>query len=285
MAVNIQTYLAHRRRYEVLITLFVVGLLVTLNATSKIIENLRDGLPSGWQAAWIDEGSSGLAVLVLIPLLVRFLSHLNLSFANLRWRAGWLVVGFFVFSLLHIAMFSALRWLVLESYEFGSVGLRLLYEMRKDLLTYVLVVVAIYAYQFILDRLQGEARFLAEGADQSDEAVDRLVSSRQRTQFLVKMLNREYLVRVDEIDWVESAGNYVLMHCGGRSYPMRSTLAGLAEELDQQQFLRTHRTAIVNLERVESLTGSGDMKVELTTGDVVPVSRTYLPQVRGALAS
>ncbi len=276
---NVQAYLEHRRRYEVLISLGVVALLTTLNATSKIIERWRDGLPSDWQAAWIDEASSGLAVLILIPLLVGFLRHLNLSFSNLRWRAGWLLVGFLLFSSLHIAMFSAIRWLVQDSFTFGSPGLTLLYEMRKDLVTYVLIVAAIYAYQFILDRLQGEARFLAEHSEGSQDV--RPADGRQRSQFLVKMLNREYLVRVDEIDWVESAGNYVLMHCGERSYPMRSTLAGLAEQLDQRQFLRTHRTAIVNLERVASLSGSG--AVELTTGVTVPVSRTYLPRVRDAL--
>jgi len=99
------------------------------------------------------------------------------------------------------------------------------------------------------------------------------------------MLNKEYLVRVEEIDWVESASNYVLMHCGERSYPMRGTLSGLADELNEAQFIRVHRTAIVNLKRVESLNETGDLRAQLTSGDLVPISRTYLPDLKKALTA
>ena len=285
--VNLQHYLQHRRFYEVVIAIAVVLLITTTGATTEIIDNLRDGAASNWRAAWAKELSSGFSVLVLLPLIALFLRRMNLNYSNLYSRAVWLVPGFVVFSLLHIGMFTLIRMVVWasagETYRFGSLGWSLLYEMRKDLLVYVGIVSFLSGYQFILNRLQGEARFLAAGSAQSSTSPqDKGV---YRRQFLVKMLNKEYLVRVEEIDWVESASNYVLMHCGERSYPMRGTLSGLADELNEAQFIRVHRTAIVNLKRVESLNETGDLRAQLTSGDLVPISRTYLPDLKKALTA
>lgn len=282
---TVDQYLQHRRRYEVVFALMITALIVATGATSEIIENLRTGVPSNWQSAWAKELSSGIAVLLLIPAVALFLQRLNLNYSNLRRRAPWLLVGFLAFSLLHIGIFTVIRTLVWasagETYDAGSLGWSLLYEMRKDFLTYVGIVAVLYGYEFILNRLQGEARFLARS--QLPAAAEESPASAYREQFLVKMLNREYLVRVEEIDWVESASNYVLMHCGERSYPMRSTLAGLADELDQQRFMRVHRTAIVNLASVEVLKEVDELRAQLTSGELVPVSRTYFSDLKRAL--
>ncbi len=282
---TILQYLKHRRRHEVVIAVAITTLIVATGATSEIIENLRNGIPSDWQVAWAKELSSGIAVLLLIPALALFLKRLNLNYSNLSRRAPWLLVGFLVFSLLHIGIFTVVRTLLWatagETYNAGSIGWSLLYEMRKDFLVYVGIVAVLYGYEFILNRLQGEARFLARSTGPAASSEN--TPGRYRTQFLVKMLNKEYLVRVEEIDWVESASNYVLMHCGDRSYPMRSTLAGLANQLDQQHFMRVQRTAIVNLASVESLKETDELRAQLTSGDLVPVSRTYFSDLKRAL--
>ena len=289
---TLQLYLEHRRRYEITLAVVVVAVIISITATSEIIENLRNGMPSGWQGAWAKELSSGISVLILLPLLALFLNWLNLSFSNLRWRIGWHLPAFLIFSLLHTGMFTAMRSLLWasagETYDFGPVGWVLIYEIRKDLIVYVGVVTVVGGYEFILNRLQGEARFLASSgptAATSPRPPPTGGASGPRTQFLVKMLNKEYLVRVAEIDWVESASNYVLMHCGERSYPMRFTLTGLAEQLDQAQFMRVHRTAIVNLDRVESIREADELRAELTSGDLVPISKAYLPELKRALAA
>lgn len=280
---TLQHYLAHRRRFEILLTGSIITLFIVTLATSEIIENIRAGAPSDWLRAWATEGTAGVAVLLLIPLLAWFLRRLNLNLSNLRWRAAWLLAGFLIFSLLHIAAFTGMRILLWaaagESYRFGSIGWGLLYEMRKDLLVYIGIVAVLYGYEFILNRLQGEARFLNS---RSSGSVSEALPER-RTEFLVKMLSQEYLVRVGEIDWIESAGNYVLMHCGDRTYPMRSTLTGIGEVLDPGQFMRVHRTAIVNLQRVETLNEDEDLRAQLCSGELVPVSRTFLPELRKKL--
>ncbi|ALO45788.1 LytTR family DNA-binding domain-containing protein [Pseudohongiella spirulinae] len=101
-----------------------------------------------------------------------------------------------------------------------------------------------------------------------------------RHQFLVNMLDRSYLVKSEQIDWVQSAGNYVLLHCADRSYPMRMTLSGMVSQLDPKLFLRVHRTAIVNVSRIVAVKESGDIQLELENGTLVPVSKTYLPVLK-----
>ncbi len=280
---TLQHYLKHRRRYEVAMALAIAGLVAATLATSEMLENLRAGLASDWQGAWARELTSGLSVLALLPLLALFVDRLDLSFSTIRQKAIWLLAGFVVFSLLHIALFTALRTILWagagETYTLGDPGWVLLYEMRKDLLVYLAIVAGLVAYRFVLTRLQGEARFLAAGPVPPEERED----GGYRSRFLVKMLNREYLVRVEEIHWVESAGNYVLLHCGDRTYPMRSTLSGMAAALDPRDFMRVHRTAIVNLHRVEGLEEGDETRLRLAGGARVPMSRTYLSELKRKL--
>jgi hypothetical protein len=277
---TIATYLEHRRWVEVAAVVSTMFLVAATQTTTEVIDNLRQGLPSDWLAAAAKELTSGVAVLAMLPALVAFLRWLDPRWSNLRWRVLWHVPAFLVFSFGHILLFTLMRILIWaaagDRYNTGPLGLGLLYEMRKDLLLYLVLVAVVGAYRFILDRLQGEAHFL--GSEEADAGPE------YRDRFLVKMLDREYLVRVDQVEWIGSASNYVLLHCGGRSYPMRYTLTRLAADLDPVRFLRVHRTAIVNLDQVRAVDEGAELRVELVGGARVPVSRSGLPALRAALA-
>lgn len=69
----------------------------------------------------------------------------------------------------------------------------------------------------------------------------------------VRKSGRVVLLDVAEVDWVESAGNYVRLHVGGEAYLLRRTTKELERELDPGAFLRIHRSIIVNMERVSHL--------------------------------
>jgi two-component system LytT family response regulator len=97
------------------------------------------------------------------------------------------------------------------------------------------------------------------------------------TRLQVPVGDRIRLVRVEDIDWLEGAGNYVRVHVGRERHLVRTTLAALERELDPQRFTRIHRSAIVNLDRVRELepyTG-GDYIAFLADGRKLRVSRTY----------
>jgi len=70
---------------------------------------------------------------------------------------------------------------------------------------------------------------------------------------VVKENGRLFFVRTADIDWVEASGNYVRLHVGAESHLLRETMSGLESRLDPEQFLRIHRSAIVNIERIKEL--------------------------------
>ncbi|MGZ8711142.1 MAG: LytR/AlgR family response regulator transcription factor [Thermoanaerobaculia bacterium] len=85
------------------------------------------------------------------------------------------------------------------------------------------------------------------------------------------------ILKVDEIDWLEAAGNYVEVHARGKSYLLRSTISNLEERLDRRRFSRIHRSTIVNVDRVSQIRSDahGDYDVTLTAGNVLRMSRKY----------
>lgn len=103
--------------------------------------------------------------------------------------------------------------------------------------------------------------------------------------FLSRLLVRKdgclVVVRLEEVDWIEAEGNYVRLHDRTASHRYRRTLDALESRLDMRRFVRTHRSAIVNVERILELhpTGSGGYDVLLRDGTRVPLSRGYKKRV------
>ncbi len=85
------------------------------------------------------------------------------------------------------------------------------------------------------------------------------------------------VIRTDEIDWLEAQGNYVRLHVGAAQHSMRSSISALASQLDPKRFLRTHRSYIVNVERIVEVQPwfAGQVIVVLRNGAKVHVSRSY----------
>ncbi len=96
-------------------------------------------------------------------------------------------------------------------------------------------------------------------------------------RILVKSKGRIVILRTAEIDWIESAGNYVTLHCGPESHLVRETMAEIAGKLDGRTFVRIHRSSIVNIDRIEEIQPSfhGEYDVILKTGARLVLSRTY----------
>jgi len=73
------------------------------------------------------------------------------------------------------------------------------------------------------------------------------------TRISIRNDDRTVFVRTADIDFIESAGNYVAVHAGKESHILRETMASLESQLDPEKFLRVSRSAIVNLDRVREL--------------------------------
>ncbi|HEX8255696.1 MAG TPA: LytTR family DNA-binding domain-containing protein [Thermoanaerobaculia bacterium] len=128
------------------------------------------------------------------------------------------------------------------------------------------------------------------GTSASDAALNDLLLQLQKPrEFLQRVVinvkGRTLLFRVDQIDWFEAAGNYVRLHVGRERYLLRETMSGLEEKLDPQQFVRIHRSSIVNLERVREMqpTSHGEYSVTLTDDTRLTLSRVYRDRIKPLL--
>jgi two-component system LytT family response regulator len=97
------------------------------------------------------------------------------------------------------------------------------------------------------------------------------------TRFAVRDDNRYLLVTTDQVDWFDSAANYVRLHVGANAYLIRMTMNELEQKLDPQHFARIHRSTIVNISRVKEVTPDwhGEFDVKLIDGTNLRLTRTY----------
>ncbi len=106
-----------------------------------------------------------------------------------------------------------------------------------------------------------------------------------RTRFVVRRGNAHHFVPVDEVDWIDSADNYLQLHAGDRTHLWRGTMKEAEDQLDRGRFVRIHRSAIVAVDRILSIstTATGHV-VELRGGARLRSSRQYGERIRELLA-
>jgi two-component system LytT family response regulator len=110
-------------------------------------------------------------------------------------------------------------------------------------------------------------------------------SRRYLTRLVVRGDGRVRLIEASHVDWIEAADNYVVLHAGAETHAVRETMTRLAAELDPERFVRIHRSAIVQIDRIAELRPSfhGDFVVWLRDGTRVNMSRAYRQSVEAVL--
>jgi two-component system LytT family response regulator len=93
----------------------------------------------------------------------------------------------------------------------------------------------------------------------------------------IRQTGHTILLPTDEIDWVETYGNYLKVHAGRESHLIRGTMQQLEAKLDPEKFVRVHRSAIVNVEKVKEIhpRTNGDQDLVLHNGSGLMLSRNY----------
>jgi two-component system LytT family response regulator len=130
----------------------------------------------------------------------------------------------------------------------------------------------------LADRLEG----LLSRHDTAAEPV----TVPRTARLVVRDADRLSFLEIEQIAWFESAGNYVRVHSGGRSYLMRTTMDRLADRLaGRDTFIRVRRSAIVNVRAVATLEryGKAAFVVHLRDGTKIISSRYYQPGIRRLL--
>jgi two-component system LytT family response regulator len=135
--------------------------------------------------------------------------------------------------------------------------------------------------------LRARDRIQRRTLDNGLASLARTLRERPRylTRVSVKTAGKIVLVEVSTVDWIEAADNYVRLHVGSREYLHRETLAGLEKQLDPERFVRIHRSALVQIDRIAELhpASHGDMDVVLRHGKTLTLSRTFVEGVRRVL--
>jgi two-component system LytT family response regulator len=132
-------------------------------------------------------------------------------------------------------------------------------------------------------------RELVKGRSLEDfrESIAKIVEKVRRDRsypewVLLKADGKNVFVKVRDIDWIESSRNNVRIHVGPTLYLLHETTTAIASRLDPKRFLRIHRSAIVNIERIRELHPwfNGDYAVILRDGTQLTLSASYRDRLR-----
>jgi two-component system LytT family response regulator len=96
-------------------------------------------------------------------------------------------------------------------------------------------------------------------------------------RLVIKSGGRVFFLKVDEIDWIEAAGNYARLHVARESHLLRETIKNLETQLDPNKFLRINRSTIVRIDRIKELQPwfHGEHVIILQDGTQLTSSRGY----------
>jgi two-component system LytT family response regulator len=135
-----------------------------------------------------------------------------------------------------------------------------------------------------VDRALGRVRDQREQAPGTGHIDPRLLSlleelrdRRRSDRLVVKTGGRVVFLRTEDIDWVEASGNYVRLHVGSDAHLLRESMKNMERRLDPSTFVRIHRSAIVNVDRIRELEPwfHGEYIVILRDGTRLTSSRVF----------
>jgi two-component system LytT family response regulator len=118
------------------------------------------------------------------------------------------------------------------------------------------------------------------------QMADRRGGDGRKGRLVVRDGGRILFIDLEELVWIESAGNYVKFHVGDKSYLQRETMRSMEERLPDDQFVRISRSALVNLNHVKEfrLRSKGSYVVHLRQGGTLVSSRHYRENIERAVA-
>jgi two-component system LytT family response regulator len=127
-------------------------------------------------------------------------------------------------------------------------------------------------------------RVVGTNAVRSQTDVSRDEASLER-KLAIKSHDGTVLLDIEDIDWVDAAGDYMCVHARGETHILRSTLKNLMQRLDPARFKRIHRSTVVNLDRIVKVTPlkKGEYLLALDNEEKLKVSRNFREAIKAFL--
>lgn len=253
-----------RTIYEALAWVALITFLWTVDTFAKISYRNNTGIGKDNFRLISDQATSAIAALIMVIFVVYWLRLFPIR--RDRWASAVIghTVGSIMFAFGHHVLMIVQRVIL---YSFRDITYRwqsdfvpnLIVEYQKDIKIYIGIVAVISAYQY----------YRHVQSDSSPQA--------DRTKRLaVQTGTGEAFIAYDEIDYVEASRNYVEVHVGDKAYLIRDTFANMEKRLANGSFARSHRSYIVNLDRVAEIkTTDSTQQIYLKNGVTLPLSRSY----------
>lgn len=249
----------------------LVTLLWGADLFARIAEREQSGFGKDDFRLVSEQVTSGIAVLVMVLFVIRWLRLFPLR------RDVWVpavighTAGSVLFAFGHHALMIVLRvpWYSVNGREYGwrePFLPNLIVEYQKDIKVYFGIVVLLAAYGLYRRSRQ----------EISAAPIDRIV---------VQTGVADRVLSVASIEFLEAARNYVSVHAEGREFVVRDSISNLVRVLPGTRFARTHRSYIVNLDKVREIrTADSQHCVVLTSGRLIPLSRGYRDAFRSLIS-
>lgn len=273
----------HKVAFEILVLLCYFSINATINATTELMEEAREASISFqvWEP-FVWEFSSAFASLLLFPVIAWFMRRNPWNWLRMKTSVACYLIAALVYGVLHITLMVAMResvYLFTESdYQFSN-GIQqllfeFLYELRKDVWSFCFLVAIIAMYRYLIAQWLGDAQPISSDSKVEDKVT---ITESLPNILLVKKLGKEFLIKTNNIEWVEACGNYVNLHIDKQIYPMRITMAEFMLKSRSYGLVRVHKSSAVNLNWVHFIEplSSGDGEIVMQSGTKVRLSRRY----------
>jgi hypothetical protein len=251
-----------RRIVEIAAWIILVAILWGTDLLAKLSERDLTGVGKDTFRLVSEQVTSAVAVLVMILFLVQWLKLFPIR------RDAWAravighTIGTVIFAFGHFALMVAMRipWYALNGRTYvwrDPFVANLFVEYQKDIKIYIGFVVLIAAYQY----------YRRSRPDGEPALADRLV---------VQTGSGESVLRFEDIDYLQADKNYITVFANDREYLIRETMANVSRRLAAGPFVRTHRSFVVNIDKVREIRKVESVqKILLSGGKEVPLSRGY----------
>ncbi len=295
---------SRRRRLEAAGWVVLVAVLWGADLLARMSERDVAGFGKDDFRLVSEQVTSAIAVLIMIPFVLRWLRMFPLR--RHAWAAAVVghTVGSIFFAFGHHSLMIALRipWYALNGLDYvwrEHYVSNLIVEYQKDIKIYAgILLVATALELWRRSRAGGQAASHAaatadpgagpdapgpvagppasSASDPSPAPGDDAPGGSAGGRLLVQTGRGSAVVRYEDIECLEAARNYVTVHAADREYVVRDTMANLMRKLSGGPFARTHRSYIVNVDRIEEIRPvDSQHRIRLASGREIPLSRTY----------
>lgn len=147
---------------------------------------------------------------------------------------------------------------------------------RLDAVDYLLKPVQPELLAEALTRMRRRAR-IDNSLEPGDSIDENLTVNGSMSRICLKTDQGLRVVAIQTIDHIEAIRNYIALHCGNEVLIVRQTMHSIADKLSAEQFVRVHRSTIINVKRVQKVRpgNNGEQILTLHNGKEIVASRSY----------